>query len=85
MATASSDYPAFLPNVSPDHGGDVYSVTTAAGRMAQNTQPLAEQGPCLVPGIVSMDHSTFTTKIKIDSGLASTQFGCVALLDTGSP
>ena len=39
----------------------------------------------MVPGIVSMDHSTFTTKIKIHSGLTSAQFGCVALLDTGSP
>ena len=32
-----------------------------------------------------MDLSTFTTKIKIHSGLTSAQFGCVALLDTGSP
>ena len=32
-----------------------------------------------------MDHSTFTTNIKIHSGLTSAQFGCVALLDTGSP
>ena len=32
-----------------------------------------------------MDHSTFTAKIKIHSCLMSAQFGCVALLDTGSP
>ena len=53
--------------------------------MAQNAQPLAEQGPCLVPGIITMDHSSFTTKIKIHSGPSSSQFGCIALLDTGSP
>ena len=83
-ATAPSSYSAFLPNVPPDHGGDVLSVTTVTGNMAQNVQPLAEQGPCLVPSIISLDHSTFT-KIKIHTGLASAQFGCVALLDTGSP
>ena len=69
----------------PDYGGDVPSVTTAAGRKAQDAQPLAEQGPCLVPGIVSMGYSTFTTKTKIYSGLASAHFGCVAPLDTGTP
>ena len=53
--------------------------------MAQNVQPHAEQGPCLVPGIVSMGYSTFTTKTKIYSGLASAHFGCVAPLDTGTP
>ena len=53
--------------------------------MEQGAQPRAKLGSCLVPGIVSMDHATFTTKIKIDSGFASPQFGCVALLDTGSP
>ena len=53
--------------------------------MAQNAQPFAEQRPWLVPGIVSVDHSTFTTKFKIHSGLTFAQFGCVALLDTSSP
>ena len=83
--TAPSGYSAFSPNVPPDYGGDVPSVTTAAGRKAQDAQPLAEQGSCLVPGSVSMDHSTLTTKIKIHSGIPPPQFGCVALLGTGSP
>ena len=84
-ATAPSGYPAFLPNVQLNHGGDVFSVTTAAGNVAQNAPPLAEKRPCLVPGIVSMGYSTFTTKTKIYSGLASAHFGCVAPLDTGTP
>ena len=84
-AIAPSGYSTLSPNVPPDHGDDVLSVTKSAGHIAQNDQPLAEQGPCLAPGIVSMDHSTFTAKIKILSGLTSAQFGCVALLDTGSP
>ena len=32
-----------------------------------------------------MDDSSFTTKIKIHSGLAALQLGCVALLDTVLP
>ena len=32
-----------------------------------------------------MDHSSFTTKVKLYGGHASSKFGCVALLDTGSP
>ena len=32
-----------------------------------------------------MDVSSFTTKIKMHSGPAGMQLGCVALLDTGSP
>ena len=73
--TAPSGYSAILPNVPPDRGGDVFSVTTTAGHIAQNVKPLVEQGPCLVPGIITMDHSSFTTKIKIHSGPSSSQFG----------
>ena len=67
------------------HGGDVLSVTTAAGHMEQGAQPRAKLGSCLVPGIVSMDHSSFATKIRIRRSVTFAQFGCVALLDTGSP
>ena len=68
-AAAVSGYSALSPKVPPDHDDDVLSVTTSAGHIAQNAQTLAEQGPCLVPGIVSMDHSSFTTKIKITVAL----------------
>ena len=57
MAIAPAGYSAFSLNVPPDHGGDVLSVTTAAGHMAQNAQSIAEQGPCLVSSIGSMDNS----------------------------
>ena len=84
-APAPSGYPALSPHVPPNHDGDVSSMTIAAGHMAQNAQPLVEQGPYHVSGIVSIDNSTCTTKIKISGHLASAQFGCVALLNTGSP
>ena len=83
--TAPSGYSVLSPNVPSDHGDDVLSVARSAVHIAHNVQPLAEQGSCLVPGSVSMDHSTLTTKIKIHSGIPPTQFGCVALLGTGSP
>ena len=51
----------------------------------QHPPLLAEQGPCLVAGVVTMDDSSFTTKIKIHSGPVTVQLGCVALFDTGSP
>ena len=83
--TAPSGYSTLELNVPSDHGGDVFSVTSTAGDSAPVAQTLAEQGPCLVPGLATMDHSSFTTKVKAHSGHASTAFGCVALLDKGSP
>ena len=57
----------------------------SAARSSQHPPLLVEQGPCLVAGVVTMDGSSFTTKIKTHSGLAALQLGCVALLYTGSP
>ena len=69
----------------PDHGGDVLAVMSTAYRHGQHPPLLPEQGPCLVAGVVTMDDSSFTTKIKIHSGPVAAQLGCVALLDAGSP
>ena len=42
--------------------------------------------PCLVGDTISLDDASFTTKIAIHSGAGVlAPFGCVALLDTGSP
>ena len=38
---------AFSPNVPPDHGGDVFLLTTSTRHMAQNAQPLAVREPSL--------------------------------------
>ena len=47
---------------------------------------LSEHGPCLVRGVITLDNATFTTKMAAHSGANTlTLFGCVALLDTGSP
>ena len=67
-----------------DHGGDVLAVMSVV-HSGQHPLLLAEQGPRLVAGVVTMDDSSFTTKIQIHSGLVAAQLGCVALLDTGSP
>ena len=56
----------------------------SAVRSGQHPSLLAEQGPCLVAGAVTIDDS-FITEIKIHSGLVAMPLGCVALLDTGSP
>ena len=83
-ATASpSGCPDSVPNVPSDHGGDVLALMSTA-QSDQHPPLLAEQGPCLVAGVVSMDDSSFT-KIKIHSCPVVVQLGCVALLDTGSP
>ena len=82
-AASSSGYPLSLPHVPSDHGGDVLAVMSAA-HSDQHSPLLAEQGPCLVAGVVTMDDSSFT-KIKIHSDPVAVQLGCVALLDTRSP
>ena len=47
---------------------------------------LPEHGPCLVGGIITLEDDSFTTKIAVHSGAnALATFGCVVLLDTGSP
>ena len=47
---------------------------------------LPEHGPCLVDGIITLDDASFTTKIAVHSGAnAVAPYGCLALLDTGSP
>ena len=80
----SSGYPVSLPHVPSDHGGDVLAVMSAA-HSDQHSPMLAEQGPCLVTGVVTMGDSSFTTKMKIHSDSVAVQLGCVALFDTGSP
>ena len=47
---------------------------------------IPEHGPCLVYGIITLDDASFTTNIAIRRGAnALAPYGCVALLDTGSP
>ena len=73
-----------LPNVPLNHGGDVLAVMSAA-LSGRHPPSLAEQGPCLSAGVVAMDNSSVTTKVKIHSGPVAVQLDCVALLETGSP
>ena len=42
--------------------------------------------PCLVGGIITLDHAFFTTKIAVQIGANTLAlYGCVERLDTGSP
>ena len=83
-AASTSGYHDSLPNVPSDHGGDVVAVMSAA-HSGRRPPVLAEQGPRLVASVVTMDDFSFTIEIKVHSGPAAVQLGCVALLDTGSP
>ena len=83
-AVSPSGYPNSLPKVPSDHGGDILA-TMSAVYAGQHPPLLAELRPCLVAGVVTMHDSSFTTKMKIQSGPVAVQPGCVTLLDTGSP
>ena len=83
-AASPSGYLASVPNVPSDHSGDVLAAISVA-ESGQHPHLLAEQGPCLVAGVVTMDDFSFTIEIKVHSGPAAVQLGCVAVLDTGSP
>ena len=51
-----------------------------------DTSSLPEHGPGLVEGAIALDDAAFTNTVSVYRGTtASTVFGCVALLDTGSP
>ena len=84
-AAYSSGYPVSLPHVPSDHDGDVLAVMSTV-HSDQHSPVLAEQERCLDAGVVTMDDSSFTTKIKIHSGpprCRTTRLCC--LWDTGSP
>ena len=69
------------------HFPSVSVVSTAAptSRAAPH-RPIPEHGPCLTGGVVTVDDSSFTTKVLVHSGPhATTRCDLVALLDTGSP
>ena len=75
FSTCFSDAPA-------DSSPEVLAVTPGA----VPSLALPENGPCLVDGIITLDDASFTTKIAVHSGAnALAPYGCVALLDTGSP
>ena len=73
-----------LPNVPSNHGGDAL-VVMPASHSGQHPPLLTDRGPCLVAGVVTMDDSSFTSKIKIHSGPVAVQLDYVTLLYTGSP
>ena len=81
--TSLSGYPDSPTTVPPGLGDGTLAVVSAA-RSGQYPPLLAEQRPCLFAGVVTVDDTSFTTKIKIQSGLAAMQLEYVALSDKGS-
>ena len=65
-----------------DHPPSVFAVST----VDPDQHTLAEHGPDLVGGKVSVDPATFTTRVALHCGpSATTPAKCVSLLDSGSP
>ncbi len=53
---------------------------------ATSPRTIPEHGPCLTGGVLTVDDSSFTTKVLVHSGPTATKrCTLVALLDTGSP
>ena len=71
----------------PPEDGNVGSEARDLGVLhARSDTPVPEFGPDLVGGVVTVDHSSFTTQIEVHGGkTAHRAHLCVALLDSGSP
>ena len=68
-----------------DHSPDVLAVAFCAAPTLANTVSLAEHGPGLVGGTITLVDASFTTKTTVHSGTTAFKaFGCVELLNTGS-
>ena len=77
--TVTSGEPSAPP---ADHPPSVFAVST----VDPDQYTLAEHGPDLVGGKVSVDPATFTTCVALHCGpSATTPAKCVSLLDSGSP
>ena len=70
-----------------DHSPDVLAVAPCTIPALANTPSLPEHSPSLVRSTITLDNASFPAKIATNnSGTAtSTAFGCVTLLETGSP
>ena len=73
-------------NVPSDHDAHVWAVSGASDPISLIDPLLPQQGPGLVGGVITVDDESYTTQFfyPLRFGHLST-FGCVALLDTGSP
>ena len=84
LSSVSSPFAPSATHVPSDHDASVWSVSTSDP--IDSAKPLLpEQGPGLVGGVVTVDHKSYTTQIRAHCGATASTFGCVALLDTGSP
>ncbi|CAB1107122.1 unnamed protein product [Ectocarpus sp. CCAP 1310/34] len=81
-----TDINALWPSDAPsDYDNDILHVAAANFHVDNHPKVLAEHGPGLVDGIVTVDDASQSTKVRIHSGSATSGYRCGALLDSGSP
>ena len=78
-------YSGYSPHAPKDHSPHVLSVTSVEYTNDTSAPLLPEHGPCLIDDIVAVHDDTFTAKVKVHAGPARAQYGCAALLNSGSP
>ena len=72
------------PEVPRDHSDEV--LVTNSKSFSDEFPRVVEHGPDLKPGTVTVCNETYTTRVRVHSGPdARSTFGCIGLLDTGSP
>ena len=84
-AAPAGGYSGYTPYAPKDHSEQVLAVNSVEYDSRDSVRLLPEHGPCLVGGIVTVDDATFTTRVKVHAGPATSQYGLAALLDSGSP
>ena len=96
MSSVSSPFAPHATHVPSDHDARVWAVSSSEDPIRSPSEDpirspssakslIPEQGPGLVDGIITVDDASYTTQILTHCGPATSAFGCVALLDTGSP
>ena len=80
--TQTATLSAFTDSVPDDHAAEVLLVQ----EQRIDAPLIAEEGPDLISGVVTVDDTTLTTLLPLHDGVSTTsRFNCRALLDTGSP
>ena len=84
-STLAQLLPPFLPGTTPACTL-VSTVTPGLDSSGTPPPPIADHVPGLSNGMATVDDASFTTRIKVHSGpSASSSYGLISLLDTGSP
>lgn len=65
------------------HHDDVFNIRMEDFLVDSARQPIPDDDPCFIDGVITVDDSPFTTRVKLGSGTSvSTHYCCVALPGT---